>query len=277
MNVKHIIPLVFTLGACGGEEGRLTLTTYGEEFIEQGIPAQAGADDEGLVDGYTVTFERFLVVFAEVRIADRDGRVAADSPEARVFDLAVPGPHPVHELDLPAGRWADVGVTVAPSATLAAGNASTEDVERMRSGGYSVFVEGRASGPGGTYRFAWPFSTRTRFEGCVDAEESPGVVVPTGGRVSAEITVHGDHFFYDQLQSEEPSLRFEAFAAADTDQDNEVTLEELAAVSLDTLPLDRYGTGGAPGVDDLRDYVTALTGSLVHFQGEGHCVQVRLP
>jgi len=86
-----------------------------------------------------------------------------------------------------------------------------------------------------------------------------------------EFTVHGDHLFYDDLQSSDPSLRFDAMARADADKDGEVTLEDLAKVDLTTLPAVQYGTGSSGSVKNLRQFVEALSRTLIHYQGEGHC------
>ncbi|MFK5284282.1 hypothetical protein ACI3PL_32350, partial [Lacticaseibacillus paracasei] len=56
-----------TLAACGKGTGKMEITTYGEEYIERQIPARAG-EEVGFVDGFTVTYEKFLVAFSEVRV-----------------------------------------------------------------------------------------------------------------------------------------------------------------------------------------------------------------
>ena len=69
----------------------------------------------------------------------------------------------------------------------------------------------------------------------------------------------------------EEVLRFNAMAAADTDSDGDVTLDELAQVDLTTLTEGTYGTGGVGTVEDLESFVRALTRTLGHWRGEGHC------
>jgi hypothetical protein len=92
-----------------------------------------------------------------------------------------------------------------------------------------------------TKTFHWGFQTKTQYRDCQQAEESgqalEGLVVTEGGNDVAELTTHGDHFFYDRLaESSDPaiktSLRFEEKAAADADEDGEITLEELAQAKL---------------------------------------------
>ena len=70
-------------------------------------------------------------------------------------------------------------------------------------------------------------------------------------------------------------LRFDAIAAADANGDREVTLDELGAVQLTTLPMTQYSTGPLPNVRTLRDFVTHLVSTVGHFNGEGHCQERR--
>ena len=65
--------------------------------------------------------------------------------------------------------------------------------------------------------------------------------------------------------------RFNAMAAADANANGEVTLDELSAVKLVDIPEGTYGTGSASNVDDLGAFVRALTATLGHYRGEGHC------
>lgn len=55
-------------------------------------------------------------------------------------------------------------------------------------------------------------------------------------------------------------------------QDGVITLDELAAVQLTSLPLGQYGTGSAGSVHTLKDFVSALSRTVGHFRGEGECV-----
>ena len=101
-------------------------------------------------------------------------------------------------------------------------------------------------------------------------------MVTNGGNESVQLTIHGDHFFYDDLASEEAVPRFNAMAAADTSGDGKVTLDELGAVKLVDIDEGTYGTGSASHVDDLGAFVQALTATLGHYRGEGHCAATQL-
>ncbi len=259
--------------ACGDEggSGTLLVTTYGEDFIEKSIPAATGGG-EGMADGYSVKFGKFLVALSGLKVAHGEGDLGGEVAGPLVFDLHPAGPHTVATFqDIGARRWDRVSVTLAPAKAAAAGNAAAADVKLMNDNGYSVYVEGTAEKGGKKHTFRWGFTTATRYAECHEKTSGHGVVVPTGGSATAEITIHGDHLFYDDLQSSDPSLRFEAVAKADADADGEVTLAELAKVDLTTLPAGQYGTGGAGSVKDLGQFIASLTRTLVHFQGEGHC------
>jgi hypothetical protein len=258
------------LASCGGGSGNLTLTTYGEDYIEKEIPATA------FEDGWSVKFSRFLVTVGEVKVASHDGKVAAESAATRVFDVHKPGPATVERFsELPAADWDAVSYAIAPSANAEAGNASAEDVGLLKASGWSVFVEGVATKGSETKRFGWGFPLNTLYEQCEHPDLGEGVTVPNGGEETLQLTIHGDHLFFDDLQSPDAKMRFDALAAADKvgirGADGQITLEELELVDLTQLPLNQYGTGGASNVRNLRDFVTALVRTVGHYRGEGEC------
>lgn len=253
----------------------LDFTVWGEALIEQGIPASAPADEPAFVDGWSVTFERFLVTLKDVRAQRHDGSAKQGALDAGVvFDLVKPGPKAVVSFTgLPSVRFDEVAYAVAPAPAPTAGpGVSAEDVALV-AGKASVHVTGRAVKGGVTKRFAWSFDSATDYVDCEDpASGGKGAVAKPGMATSVELTIHGDHLFYDDVADPDAKLRFEPLAAADTSPaDGVVTLDELKAVNLTALPLGQYGTGSAANVKTLADFVGALTRSLGHFQGEGHC------
>jgi hypothetical protein len=267
-----------TLFACGEAtpEGRggVAFTTWGEEYIEQGIPASAFAD------GWSVKFSKFLIVISNVRIADDRGAVAGSSAIPRIFDLVLPGPKEVVRFEgLEARPWNAVSYQIGPfsAEAVASGGATNDDRARLVNAAASVLVDATATKGAVTKRLSWAFPPSTRYESCEgerDGRTVRGVVVTNGGTDQVELTIHGDHLFYDDLQAGDAKLRFEALAGADRDDDGEVTLDELAAVRLRDIPAERggYQTGAASNVNDLRAFVTALSRTIGHFRGEGECV-----
>lgn len=268
------------LAGCGEEDGtggaRAELGIWGEELIERGIPA------EEFADGWSVEFDQFLVVVSQVHLASAQasgGRCAGPA----VVDLVRPGPHALCALDLPAGRYERAGYTIAPLTAddePSAALASPAQLALLQTEGHSVYVAGTAARERDSLRFAWGFSGATEYADCVavrDGREQPGVTLTEGNVSRVELTIHGDHLFYDDLASPDAALRFEPLARADADSDGEVTLDELAAVRLVDIEEGPYGTGSESDVDDLAAFVRAQATTLGHFQGEGHCVTSSRP
>ena len=279
------MPAVFALAAiaCGssdpagsGGEGTLAFTTWGEEYIEVEIPPDPG-DGSGFVDGWTVRYDKFLVNFRNIVVASSRGETAATLDSSLLFDNALDGVKPIVEWTVPAQAWDRVSYEIAPvdAASTPAGGATEADKALMIAGGYSLYVAGTASKAQVEKRFGWGFAIGTRYFECQSEQggsEQSGVVVTNNTSLDVQLTIHGDHLFYDRLQaSPNPavltSLRFDALAAADADGDGEVTLAELEARTLDVRLYDPSGLGAV----NFGQFVTSLARTVGHFRGEGEC------
>ncbi len=272
------LPLALALAACsdsgddvtsGGAPGTVAFTTYGEDYIEQEIPA---TDVE---DGWTIKFDTFLIVIGRVQVATAGGEIGAQMGGSTLFNMKQPGDKPVAEFEIPARNWEAVSFQVGPlEPTTQLGPGVTEADRALLSGpNASVYVKGSATKAGATKTFSWLFAKPTRLANCEgekDAREVLGAAVTSGNVDSIQLTIHGDHFFYDDLQSPDAVVRFDAIAAADKNNDNDVTLDELRAVKLTDLTAGTYGTGSAD-INDLGAFVEALSQTLGHFRGEGEC------
>ena len=183
--------------ACGddGGEGQVTVTAYGESFIEEGIPAEA------MKDGWAVTFESFVVTLNDIEVAG----VGVADPDP--VDLSVPSQGRGHELatvTVPAGVHGDAGFTIA-----------------------RIELQGSATKAGSSRTFDWVLDSPTRYTRCDTKTE-----VVAGAKATFQVTVHADHLFYDSLVSQEPALLFGALADADTDTDGKLAQSELAAADI---------------------------------------------
>ncbi|WP_437752810.1 hypothetical protein [Sorangium sp. So ce1389] len=265
------------LAGCGDDgasgTGSVAFSTWGEGYIEQEIPA---AD---LADGWSIQYQKFLFVLRNVTVADREGDVGARMQGSILFDHTKAGAKPVVTFDdLEARPWERVSYEIGPvDADTALEGATEEDRALMLEAGASVHVEATARNGDVEKRLDWTFSLATRYADCKGeraGKETDGVLVTNGGTDTVELTIHGDHFFYDDLQSATAARRFAPIAAADADDDGAVTLEELAAVRLVAIEEGTYGTGSAGNVDDLGAFVAALSRTIGHFRGEGECVSV---
>jgi hypothetical protein len=262
--MQRLLLLASLLSACNVGGATLAVRVYGEEFIEAGIPAEVFSD------GWAVGFDKFLITVGEIEAAKAGDDPESLEPGFLVFDLtrgSGGGGHVAARGTVPYGLYDETRFLVAPAADAEAGNASEADLKVMRDGGFSVYVAGRATKADVTMNFAWGFATRTRYTAC---ESSAEVRAGLAGQV--ELTIHGDHLFYDDLFSETPKVTFDLIADADADGDGTVTQAELTAVDL--RPLANYQVGSTEIVD-LWHFIEHLTSTLGHINGEGHCEATR--
>ncbi|MBN1336712.1 MAG: hypothetical protein JXB39_12210 [Deltaproteobacteria bacterium] len=248
------VPLLAT--GCAGE-GTWVLETWGESYIEASIPAGDFAD------GCEVVYDVFLVVDTRMALLDGDGEAVAEVPEARVYDMTRTGPHAIAALDVPATHYDTVRWRIAPAPDTVAGNATTDQVALVSDLAASVYVAGTLACGSDAVAFDWAFDTDTTYL-C----EPEDLTIPAGGEDGTQLTVHGDHLFYDGLENADAVVRGQAILDADADQDGRVTLEELAAMSVATLG---YDVGSRSEVSDLGAFVAFLSRTLGHIDGEGHC------
>jgi hypothetical protein len=233
--------LISTLVLAGCGEGTWVLTTWGEEYIEEGIPAAEFAD------GCSMVYDRFEVVDSELALLDGDGGIVGEIEGVLVKDMVEPGPVELGSVAVPATHYDTVTWRIGPS--------EGEPI--------SVSVAGSITCGEDTVSFAWDFATDTTYH-C----EPEDLTIPAGGEDETELTVHGDHLFYDSLENPDAVLRGQAFVDADADMDGEITPAELEAVSVPELG---YDVGSQSQVTEMWAFVTFLTRTLGHVDGEGHC------
>lgn len=243
MRSRHLAPLL-ALAACGDHDGlaagALAITVYGEDYIEESIPADA------FVDGWSVTFSRFELDVGNVHAhADHGGAELRVDGFTRLDLAAGSGGagHPLATLDAPGGEYDHFGYAL-------------RDLD----------VAGAATDGAETITFAWQFPVIVGHAHC-------GTRTVDGGTTPVEITIHGDHLFYDDAVAVEPGVAFQAVADADADGDGDVTAAELAAVDLSTF--ERYQVGSLD-IDDLWAFITYQVTTIGHVDGEGHCEDVEV-
>ncbi|MBA3549558.1 MAG: hypothetical protein H0T76_24035 [Nannocystis sp.] len=257
--LRNCFGALVLLAACAPDEGELEVRIYGEAFIEEGIPASEFAD------GWDLKFERFLISVGSVSVGPAGEAPGLDELGYQVYDLSRPSMglgQLVTGAAVPVGRQYATFV-VRPDADAVASGVSEADLARLQDGGLALYVAGSATKAGVTKTFAWGFATNTSYSDC-KSEAEVGADAPA----TVQLTIHGDHLFYDDLFSETPDVRFDLVAQADGDGDGEVTQAELLAVDL--RPLTNYQVGST-GIVDLWHFIEHQTGTLGHIDGEGHC------
>ena len=247
-----ILPLLAI--ACSDQPGVIAATVYGEELIEEGIPADAFGD------GWSVSFDTFLVSIGGAFF---------------LVDLAQPSGGEGYALaafEAPAGTYDRFSYRLAPSPEATSINAAAADAAAMKAAGYSIWLKGRATNGAATKTFDWGFRLKLTHARCEISEEIDG------GEATAQATIHADHFFYDDAVSEEPNVMFQLIADADgaagAPADGAITLDELAAVDIRSqtryqVGSNRDAAGGA--ITNLRQYLELQATTLGHINGEGHC------
>lgn len=231
------------------------IAAYGEDFVEDHVPAEE-------TDGWRIEFDQLVVMIADVQAGD------ATIDGAYAVDLTAASGGSGHALGLLAGGpYARLAYRIGPVDQATPINTTQTVADEMTNNGQSIRIAGRATKAGATLTFDWSFTTDTRYSAC---ETAPTVV---GDAVRSLLTIHADHFFYDDLVDDEPNVAFELVASADADADGEVTLAELAQV--DITALERYQIGSNGDVTDLRAFIEAQSKTLGHIDGEGHCDQAQ--
>ena len=223
--------LVGSLAACQMQESAVDITAYGEEFIEDGIAA------EDMDDGWAINFRAFDVTVSDVHLGETT--LNADST-VELTERSDGAGHVLHRELLPVGSYTNSGFTLA-----------------------SMVVSGTATKGEDVLSFDWTFDDATTYAECeTTTEVQAGAEDPS----TFQITVHADHLFYDSLVAEEPQLLFQALADADVDADGAITEEELAATDIGA-----YDPGSEDGIDDLWAFLSKLSQTVGHVDGEGHC------
>lgn len=280
--MKQGFSLYFLLAATAacttGPTGTATFTTRGDESIERGITAEG---DEGFVDGWSLSYDKFLMSFYQLTISDDSGQVGAITDPTYIVDQTAPGSKQLFSVEgIEAKAWNRVSYMVMPPLSynvLVSGD--EDDLALLKDAGYSVYISGTASKGDVTKTFALGFTEGTLYEQCHsdhDGEEREGIVVPTDAEELIELTTHGDHLFYDRLQGplndgENGSLRFDALAMADDEgnADGDITANELRNMQVDADVYDLSQSDGS--ITNLFDFINGRAHTIGHFQGEGVC------
>lgn len=238
---RSLWALSLLLVGCG--EGTWQLNVWGEDYIATGIPVEIFAD------GCSVVFTDFRLPLQTTALLDGNGEALATQTLNVRYQLVGRGPQVVTSLVQPAGRYPVVEVVTGPVT-------SAQDSGPLEVAGVLSCGARQAS-------FAWQFETVTTYR-C----EPENLMIPNQGDATTELTVHGDHLFYDSLEDPEAAVRGEPLLNADHDEDGVLTQAELEATSLAQIG---YDVGRYDGVVNLWQFVSVLTQTIGHVDGEGHC------
>ena len=270
------------LVGCGGEDGTTDEKGTAQIFVEaeDTIPngLVAGMGDEDIQDGWSVTYDRFLITIGNIRASRSDATERLSAPDTYVLDLKnVPaGGYVVATFeDVSATRWDRFGFDLpnANASTKALAPTSEEDRKLLADNGWSLYIEGSMTNGAMTKTFRWGLAAGTSYDDCATEDEIPGFAVPAGGTVPVKPTIHGDHWFFNNITAgAEVTARYAQYIAdADVNMDGETTLEELEQTqAASVFPPDKYSLAGAP-IETAYDYLLAQARTLGDYQGDGEC------
>ncbi|MEZ4221974.1 MAG: hypothetical protein R3B13_13660 [Polyangiaceae bacterium] len=235
-------------------------------------------------DGWTMRFERMLVSVGHSSAEGDDCTSYNDPDYARVLDALRPGQQKINTVFCQGFCELDIELS-SPNAESALGagvTAADRDLLRtpgkdayVPEGGLSVLLDGTATKGGTDKHFAWAYRNRIDYSVCQHYENGVlvgGLRVVAKQTTTTRVTFHASAPFQQQLEPKDAMLGFEHFAAADADQDGEVTLDELARVSLGDIETQDRFADAKPGWATLADYVyLGLFPKLVRYEDDGVC------
>jgi hypothetical protein len=266
--IRHAFLFVPFLVACGGSDpadGMISATVYGEEFIEEGIPASV------FNDGWSMSFDKFVVSIGNVAGQAGHGNMEVGDPSFHVVDLAKSSGGEGFELAkfaAPGGDYDHYGYQLKSDANATVLNADAADATMMKAMAYGMWIKGSATKGAVTKTFEWGFTTKLTYSHCDLMDKVDG------DTLTAQATIHADHLFYDDAVSEEPNTSFQLVADADTNGDNAITMAELAAVDIRAQTRYQVGSNRDPSgaeITNLKQYIEHQQVTVGHINGEGHC------
>jgi hypothetical protein len=280
------ITTLAALGAvgCGGDNtptGSLIVSIQAEDTITEGLAA--GMGDEDIVDGWTVTFDDYIVAIGHLHMSQMGGSFEVHEHDELVIDLqSVPatGRQFASIASIPEGRYSFEYQTPKAAADMERdASVSQADFDRMVAEGCTYLIRGSAVNGARTIRFDFCLDAEATFE-CSAMEGMEGIAISAGTN-TAFMTIHGDHLFFNGFPAgDEAVVRRRAgwMALVDdaTGADGMLTNADLEMTPISILPPADYSLAGAPTVEgmaitNMALYARAQLITQGHLNGEGEC------
>lgn len=290
-NVRSLLAAValVCLAACSndggtgtGGSGNVQIFVVAEDSITNGL--EPGTDLENVQDGWTITYDRYVVAVGNFRARRSDNGETLSDPSVYILDLkgAPTSGYVAKEFTgASAVRWDKFGYDVPNAKAGAKPLAPTTqaDADLMIQNGYSVYYEGYGEKAGKKITFKWGFAAGTAFDDCASPDGAPGFAVPAGGTVQVKPTLHGDHQYFDNVtQGVEITRRLAQWLqTCDKDGSGELTIAELKVCDVVTaLPQPPYDLTAVRDQDgdgklSVFDYVNSQMRTFGDYQGDGEC------
>jgi hypothetical protein len=275
---RAALALAMAAISCGDEggDGSLRVRLVPEETISEGL--KVGQDEENTRD-FAVSYSKFVIAVGRVKLANTAEGTERSDPTGYIADLRQLGTDGVELTtfqDLPSGQWDKFGFETPQAAAgfQKLGTVSDADVQTMITEQLTYWIVGTVQAtPPVDFDFKIPIASL--YTNCENDGE-PGVSISADRTQTADLTIHGDHLWFDSLsRGDETTVTRRAgwLVKADKDGDRKVTTEELKQVRADELfsSSEGYNLSGPMEVVTAYDFVRAQLSSQGHLNGEGEC------
>ncbi|MEM7437907.1 MAG: hypothetical protein AAF436_22355 [Myxococcota bacterium] len=274
-------------GGTGGStgDGNVTININPEDTITNGIESCAGSDEEECIsDGYSVSFSKYIITVGFVDMAQVDGanpQMSNAVAVAEFTNLSEAGSTLTEFNGIPIGQYTEFAYQT-PLLTEDAENingVSEDDLNNMRDNNLTYIIEGQITSDdtGDTLDFLIEANVESFYTGCGEEGGEAGINVSTSG--TDQITMHGDHVFFNGFPADESGVQRLAewmWLVDDTNSDGVLTQVDFeAATDLGTLypspPYSDLNAGPAGTLTNAWDFVRSQLGTQGHLNGEGEC------
>ena len=269
---------------CGSDTGNLSVLIEAEETIPDGL--QAGDGEEDIRDGFDISYSRYIVTLGNVAMSQLDGADFQSSAVVVVADLtSLPSTLPeLTSFDgIPTGQYTSFGFETPPADAnvVNLNSVEQEDIDAMIANGWSYIIEGTITqvSDGASKDFLIEADVPSVYSDCAVEDLEPGVNVSSTS--SVDITLHGDHIFFNGFPEEEGNVVRLAqwlWDIPDVDSDDVLTQADFeAATKVGSLYPSTTGggayelTGGPIAITSAWDFIRAQLGTQGHIFGEGEC------
>ena len=268
----------------GSGDGNLSVLIQAEESIPDGL--EAGDGEENIRDGFDISYSRYIVTLGNVAMSQLDGGDFQSSAVVVVVDLtSLPSTLPeLTAFDgIPTGQYSSFGFETPPADTEVVNLNSVDEaaIDAMIANGWSYIIEGTITqvSDGASKSFLISADVPSVYRDCAVEGLAPGVNVSSNS--SVDITLHGDHLFFNGFPEEEGNVVRLAqwlWDIEDVDSDDVLTQADFeAATDIATLypspPAGVYELTGGPitPITSAWDFIRAQLGTQGHIFGEGEC------
>lgn len=268
----------------GSGDGNLSVLIQAEESIPDGL--EAGDGEENIRDGFDISYSRYIVTLGNVAMSQLDGGDFQSSAVVVVVDLtSLPSTLPeLTAFDgIPTGQYSSFGFETPPADAEVVNLNSVDEaaIEAMIANGWSYIIEGTITqvSDGASKSFLISADVPSVYSDCAVEGLAPGVNVSSNS--SVDITLHGDHLFFNGFPEEEGNVVRLAqwlWDIEDVDSDDVLTQADFeAATDIATLypspPAGVYELTGGPitPITSAWDFIRAQLGTQGHIFGEGEC------